>query len=551
MSQNIFAYADSLAAASKAARTAIQPAAVGIGDLHAATAQVAGSGEKAAKAQETLGDATEKAAKAANKNIMAFDQVHQLQEDMAGVGTAAGLTLPAATLPAVALPDIADIAIPGIQLPDVAAATGPLDELAKKWDGVIAAMKRATPVIEGLGGIIGTVLLIKLAKLIGKLGLLAITSLTTAKKNAADWAMKARAATTSATKQVAAFVTLKAKWLLLGIQATAAAAKAAAAWVLQKVQALASLAAQLPVFASLVVKWILLGVTATARAAKIAAAWVLQRIQALLSLAAQLPVFVTLIGKWILLGTRATTGAAKIAAAWVLQRTQALLSKAAQLPVFATLVGKWILLGATATARAAKIAAAWVIALGPVAWVLATVALVALVVARNWDKIKTKTRTVWEGIMSTIKNRVNSIIDSINRLIETLNKLPLINIPTIPRIAQQQGGKATGPIIPKLAKGGIITSPTLAMIGDAGPEAVLPLRRGTPDMGAIADAVGQAVYAAVRDAIKVTRAEQGGQGQQQEVVIEIDGARIGRAILPALIREGQRTGMPVIRLAEV
>ena len=35
------------------------------------------------------------------------------------------------------------------------------------------------------------------------------------------------------------------------------------------------------------------------------------------------------------------------------------------------------------------------------------------------------------------------------------------------------------PEIPMLAKGGIVTAPTLAMIGERGPEAVLPLERNT------------------------------------------------------------------------
>jgi hypothetical protein len=34
------------------------------------------------------------------------------------------------------------------------------------------------------------------------------------------------------------------------------------------------------------------------------------------------------------------------------------------------------------------------------------------------------------------------------------------------------------PEIPKLAKGGIVDRPTLAMLGEAGPEAVVPLGRG-------------------------------------------------------------------------
>ena len=34
------------------------------------------------------------------------------------------------------------------------------------------------------------------------------------------------------------------------------------------------------------------------------------------------------------------------------------------------------------------------------------------------------------------------------------------------------------PEIPSLAKGGIVNSPTLAMIGESGPEAVIPLGQG-------------------------------------------------------------------------
>jgi hypothetical protein len=44
------------------------------------------------------------------------------------------------------------------------------------------------------------------------------------------------------------------------------------------------------------------------------------------------------------------------------------------------------------------------------------------------------------------------------------------------------GGFSVGmpqiPEIPSLAKGGIVRSPTLAMLGESGPEAVVPLGRG-------------------------------------------------------------------------
>ena len=45
--------------------------------------------------------------------------------------------------------------------------------------------------------------------------------------------------------------------------------------------------------------------------------------------------------------------------------------------------------------------------------------------------------------------------------------------------------KAGGGItIPKMAEGGIVTGPTLAMIGEAGPEAVIPLKGKNAGMGA-------------------------------------------------------------------
>jgi hypothetical protein len=49
---------------------------------------------------------------------------------------------------------------------------------------------------------------------------------------------------------------------------------------------------------------------------------------------------------------------------------------------------------------------------------------------------------------------------------------------TVPSWVPVIGGKGFDvPDIPMLAEGGIVTSPTLAMIGERGPEAVIPLSR--------------------------------------------------------------------------
>lgn len=69
------------------------------------------------------------------------------------------------------------------------------------------------------------------------------------------------------------------------------------------------------------------------------------------------------------------------------------------------------------------------------------------------------------GIKTALGNVINPILRSIegaiNGGIDKINKLPGVNIPHVN--------------IPELAKGGIVYGPTLALIGEAGPEAVVPL----------------------------------------------------------------------------
>ena len=63
--------------------------------------------------------------------------------------------------------------------------------------------------------------------------------------------------------------------------------------------------------------------------------------------------------------------------------------------------------------------------------------------------------------------------------------------------------------IPRLANGGIVRRPTLAMIGESGPEAVVPLNKGgaginvniTVNGDIITEDFEQRVTAAVRDAV--------------------------------------------------
>ena len=99
-------------------------------------------------------------------------------------------------------------------------------------------------------------------------------------------------------------------------------------------------------------------------------------------------------------------------------------------------------------------------------------------------------KTIWNGMVAVVKavanpiiGVVNSVIGAINSLFGALNaisigweKKVLKGLPDIPAFGPWSPFNI--PRIPALAAGGIVRSPTLAMLGEAGPEAVVPLGRG-------------------------------------------------------------------------
>jgi len=95
--------------------------------------------------------------------------------------------------------------------------------------------------------------------------------------------------------------------------------------------------------------------------------------------------------------------------------------------------------------------------------------------------LKTGFSGFFVNIASSIKAPINWIIDRINNMIWTMNKW------RIPKILPN--GLNIGSI-PRLAKGGIVSSPTLSMVGEAGREAVLPLDNNTQWMNELANKIG-------------------------------------------------------------
>jgi len=90
-------------------------------------------------------------------------------------------------------------------------------------------------------------------------------------------------------------------------------------------------------------------------------------------------------------------------------------------------------------------------------------------VGKVWDGIFTKISGILDSVREAFKNAINFIIRGWNRLSFTVPSVDLGPLGSF-------GGFTIGvPKIAELAKGGLVLGPTLALIGEAGPEMVLPL----------------------------------------------------------------------------
>ena len=157
-------------------------------------------------------------------------------------------------------------------------------------------------------------------------------------------------------------------------------------------------------------------------------------------------------------------------------------------------------------------------ALNPFSLIAAGVALlvVALVAAYNkFEWFRDGINAIVNTVIGFFAGMVNAAIGAVNAIISAYNSIPLLpDIPKAPTVPVPQLGAtaAARPVagrlgIPRMAEGGIVSSPTLALIGEAGPEAVVPLDRMATGGGVTINVtgglstsaeIGQAVVNALR-----------------------------------------------------
>ena len=140
-------------------------------------------------------------------------------------------------------------------------------------------------------------------------------------------------------------------------------------------------------------------------------------------------------------------------------------------------------------------------------------------------------RSAVNGVLGTIENVVNGFIGMINGVIGMINKIPGVSLGGIGYVS-----------LPRLARGGIVDSPTIAMIGEAGKEAVVPLE----NTGFI-QTLGRVVSGAVVNAMAGVN-PQGGFSGDGDIVIQIAGHEFGRVAIQEINREQERAGQVLLNI---
>lgn len=141
-------------------------------------------------------------------------------------------------------------------------------------------------------------------------------------------------------------------------------------------------------------------------------------------------------------------------------------------------------------------------------------------------------RSAVNAVLGTIENVVNGFIGMINGVIGMINKIPGVSLGGIGYVS-----------LPRLARGGIVDSPTVAMIGEAGKEVVMPLENT-----GFLQTMGRIVGGAVVNALGGSLPQAGGFSGNGDIVIMIGGHEFGRVAIQEINREQERAGQVLLNI---
>lgn len=157
------------------------------------------------------------------------------------------------------------------------------------------------------------------------------------------------------------------------------------------------------------------------------------------------------------------------------------------------------------------------------------------VFSNNWRRAWFGVRQIFEnitsGLVNIFKAPLNFMIDGINKFLSGIGKIK------IPDWVPGVGGKGFSiPRIPRLAKGGIVSASTIANIGEAGTEAVIPLQRNTQGLDMIAEKISE----------RLSLSQNDGTGATYVIKLVLDDGRVITKMVIDNIKDYEaRTGKPV------
>lgn len=374
------------------------------------TDALVGSTKAQAAAINEVGDASEKAAKKANKNLQAFDEVHQLQEEMSD--TAAG-GIPTADTAAVAPLELEDAGEPEAfskfqeVLEKLAVLFGPvadgfdkLKEAAEPivknigeglkwlWDKVLVpfgswtiseavpaffnlltgAFKVLNPILEGfkpLGQWLWDSFLLPIAKWTGEAFVVTINAVGDALKAIGDWMSENKSVVEGIAIALAAFF---------------------AAWKLTELMAFIQMSG---------------GIVAAIQAIT-SAIW--SNIAAKIADKAETIAIIALYAKdFIVSLAKGVASLATNTAAWIANTAAMVAAKVAQIAVTVATTA-WSSISGIATAATTALGAAFNFLMSPITLIIAAIAAVIAIVVlliKHWDEVKAAAIACWEWIKQT------------------------------------------------------------------------------------------------------------------------------------------------------
>lgn len=151
-----------------------------------------------------------------------------------------------------------------------------------------------------------------------------------------------------------------------------------------------------------------------------------------------------------------------------------------------------------------------------------------------WDAVKSIFSNIFDGFGNIAKAPINAVIGGVNAMIRGLNKVKL------PDWVPVFGGKGINiPEIPRLAKGGIVSSGQQYIAGEAGREAIVPLDHNNQWASTIADTVLM---------------KMGGMNQPQgsdkplEVVLQVGTTKLGKVAIDSINKLQRQEGRVLLNL---